>query len=242
MAAPTIPVSAEENLRDPIDIRVDIIHPDPIAIVAFPMAVVVRTQAQHGEAIQGILEHLQGVPIEEEMSALRFRMGMVEAKNASLRGKIKTMEAIETITRSQEKRAHMEIERHLASVQESQYVRPSKVMEKVRSVAYKLELPQELSRVHQTFQVSNMKKCYTDEPLAVPLNGFHIKNKLHFIEEPAEIMDQEVKRLKESRVPIVKVRWNSRRGPEFTWEREDQFRNKYPHLFTKTASSSSVAS
>ncbi|GJU86887.1 hypothetical protein Tco_1294433 [Tanacetum coccineum] len=85
-----------------------------------------------------------------------------------------------------------------------------------------------------------MKKCYTEEPLAVLLKGFHIKNKLHFIEEPTEIMDQEVKRLKESRVPIVKVRWNSRRGPEFTWEREDQFRKKYPHLFTKTASSSSV--
>ncbi|GJS92353.1 hypothetical protein Tco_0799321 [Tanacetum coccineum] len=103
MDAPTIPVSAEENLGDPIDIRVDIIHPEPVAAVAFPAAAVVRTQAQHGEAIRGILEHLQGVPIEEEMSTLRFRMGMVEAENASLRGKIKTMEAIETITRSQEK-------------------------------------------------------------------------------------------------------------------------------------------
>ncbi|GKC55089.1 hypothetical protein Tco_1077834 [Tanacetum coccineum] len=85
MAASTIPISAKENLRDPIDIRVDIIHPQPVTAVAFPATVVVRTQAKHGEAIRGILQHLQGVPIEEEMSTLRFRMGMVEAENASLR-------------------------------------------------------------------------------------------------------------------------------------------------------------
>ncbi|GJS23950.1 hypothetical protein Tco_0452582 [Tanacetum coccineum] len=91
-----------------------------------------------------------------------------------------------------------------------------KVMEEVGSIAYKLELPQELSRVHHTFHVSNLKKCYTDEPLAVPFNGFHIEDKLHFIEEPAEIMDQKVKRLKQSRILVVKVRWNSGRGPEFT--------------------------
>ncbi|GJW29543.1 putative reverse transcriptase domain-containing protein [Tanacetum coccineum] len=122
------------------------------------------------------------------------------------------------------------------------YVGPFKVLEKVGSVAYKLELPQELSRVHNTFHVSNLKKCYADEPLAVPLDGLHFDDKLQFVEEPVEIMDREVKRLKRSRIPIIKVRWNSRRGPEFTWEREDQFRKKYPHLFTKTAPSSSVAS
>ncbi|GJZ59803.1 hypothetical protein Tco_0615619 [Tanacetum coccineum] len=80
------------------------------------------------------------------------------------------------------------------------------------------------------------------ETLAVPLDGLHFDDKLQFVEEPVEIMDHEVKRLKQSRIPLVKVRWNSRRGPEFTWEREDQFRKKYPHLFTKTAPSSSVAS
>ncbi|GJV80260.1 hypothetical protein Tco_1516130 [Tanacetum coccineum] len=77
-----------------------------------------------------------------------------------------------------------------------------------------------------------------DEPLAVPLDGLHIDDKLHFVEEPIEIMDHEVKRLRQSRVLIVKVRWNSRRGPEFIWEREDQFQKKYPHLFIKTAPSS----
>ncbi|GKC00081.1 putative reverse transcriptase domain-containing protein, partial [Tanacetum coccineum] len=103
------------------------------------------------------------------------------------------------------------------------YVGPFKVLAKVRAVAYKLELPQELSRVHSTFHVSNLKKCYSDEPLAVSLDGLHIDDKLRFVEEPVEIMYQEVKWLKQSRIPIVKVRWNSRRGPEFTWEREDQF-------------------
>ncbi|GKA70423.1 putative reverse transcriptase domain-containing protein [Tanacetum coccineum] len=122
------------------------------------------------------------------------------------------------------------------------YVGPFKVLEKVGSVAYKLELPKELSRVHNTFHVSNLKKCYADEPLAVPLDGLHFDDKLQFVEEPVEIMDREVKQLRRSRVLIVKVRWNSRRGPEFTWEREDQFRKKYPHLFAKTAPSSSAAS
>ncbi|GJY08452.1 hypothetical protein Tco_0375506, partial [Tanacetum coccineum] len=74
----------------------------------------------------------------------------------------------------------------------------------------------------------------------VPLEGLQVDDKLHFVEEPVEILDHEVKQLRRSRVPIVKVRWNSRRGPEFTWEREDQFRKKYPHLFTKTAPSSSA--
>ncbi|GKB15008.1 putative reverse transcriptase domain-containing protein [Tanacetum coccineum] len=83
------------------------------------------------------------------------------------------------------------------------------------------------------------KKCYADEPLAVPLDGHHIDDNLHFIEEPVGIMDREVKRLKQSLILIFKVRWNSKRGPEFTWEREDQFQKKYPHLFTKTAPSSS---
>ncbi|GKC47935.1 hypothetical protein Tco_1065657 [Tanacetum coccineum] len=125
------------------------------------------------------------------------------------------------------------------------YVGPFKVLEKVGEVAYKIDLPEELSRVHNTFHVSNLKKCHANEPLAVLLNGLHFDDKLHFVEEPVEIMDREVKRLKRSRIPLVKVRWNSQRGPEFTWECEDQFWKKYPHLFTKkikTAPSTSAAS
>ncbi|GJS91373.1 putative reverse transcriptase domain-containing protein [Tanacetum coccineum] len=122
------------------------------------------------------------------------------------------------------------------------YVGPFKVLEKVGYVAYKLELPKELSRVHNTFHVSNLKKCYADEPLAVPLDGLYFDGKLQFVKELVKVMDREVKQLRRIRVLIVKVRWNSRRGPEFTWEREDQFRKKYLHIFTKTAPSSSAAS
>ncbi|GJS72611.1 hypothetical protein Tco_0705452 [Tanacetum coccineum] len=114
------------------------------------------------------------------------------------------------------------------------YIGPFKVLAKVKTIAYKLKLPQELSRVHSTFHVSNLKKCLSDESLVISLDEIQINDKLHFVEEPVEIMDREVKRLKQSRIPIVKVRWNSIRGPEFTWERKDQIRSKYPHLFTNT--------
>nr|GEZ44715.1 putative reverse transcriptase domain-containing protein [Tanacetum cinerariifolium] len=122
------------------------------------------------------------------------------------------------------------------------HVGPFKVLEKIGKVAYKLELPEELSKVHNTFHVSNLKKCHANEPLADLLDGIHFDDKLHFVEEPVEIMDHEVKWLKRSQIPLVKVRWNSKRGHEFTWEREDQFRKKYPHLFAKIAPPSSVAS
>nr|GFC58181.1 putative reverse transcriptase domain-containing protein [Tanacetum cinerariifolium] len=85
------------------------------------------------------------------------------------------------------------------------YVGPFKILERIGDVAYKLDLLEELSRVHNTFHVSNLKKCYADEPLAIPLDGLHFDDKLHFVEEPVEIMDCEVKRLKQSRIPLVKV-------------------------------------
>ncbi|GJW26158.1 hypothetical protein Tco_0039969 [Tanacetum coccineum] len=84
------------------------------------------------------------------------------------------------------------------------------------------------------------KKCSSDESLVIPLDEIHIDDKLYFIEEPVEIMDREVKRLKQSRIPIVKVRWNSKRGPDFTWEREDQMLKKYPRLFANPASTSNA--
>ncbi|GJT12282.1 putative reverse transcriptase domain-containing protein [Tanacetum coccineum] len=83
-----------------------------------------------------------------------------------------------------------------------------------------------LSRVHNTFHVSNLKKCLSDESLVIPLEELRVDDKLHFVEEPVEVMDREIKQLKRSRIPIIKVRWNSKRGPEFTWEREDQFKQK----------------
>ncbi|GJU20244.1 hypothetical protein Tco_1153586 [Tanacetum coccineum] len=121
------------------------------------------------------------------------------------------------------------------------YIRPFKIIAKVGTVAYRLELPEKLSRVHSTFHVSNLKKCLVDEPLVIPLDEIQVDNKLHFIEEPVEIMNCGVKRLKQSRILIVKVHWNSRRGPEFTWECEDQMKKNYPHLFTNFAPVAEVA-
>nr|GEW12256.1 putative reverse transcriptase domain, ribonuclease H-like domain, aspartic peptidase domain protein [Tanacetum cinerariifolium] len=122
------------------------------------------------------------------------------------------------------------------------YIGPFKVLSKVRDVAYRLELPQQLSRVHNMFHVSNLKKCLSDESLVISLDELRIDDKLHFVEEPVEILDREIKQLKKSRIIIIKVRWNSKRGPEFTWEREAQSKQKYPHLFTKTTPSSSAVS
>ncbi|GJR72929.1 putative reverse transcriptase domain-containing protein [Tanacetum coccineum] len=84
--------------------------------------------------------------------------------------------------------------------------------------------------------------CLSDKLLSIPLDEIQIEDKLNFIEEPVEIMDRDVKQLKQSRILNVKVRWNSRRGPEFTWEREDQMKKKYPHLFVNPASTSKVLS
>ncbi|GKC45978.1 hypothetical protein Tco_1063700 [Tanacetum coccineum] len=99
------------------------------------------------------------------------------------------------------------------------YIGPFKIIAKVGTVTYRLELTEQLRRVHSTFYVSNLKKCLSDETLAIPLDEIQIDDKLYFIEEPVKIMDREVKLLKQSRIPINKVCWNSRRGPEFTWER-----------------------
>ncbi|GKD67750.1 hypothetical protein Tco_1321840 [Tanacetum coccineum] len=123
-----------------------------------------------------------------------------------------------------------------------QYIRPFKIITKVGTVDYRLELPEQLSRVHSTCHVSNLKKCLSGKTLIIPLNEIQIDDKLHFIEEPIEIMDRKVKRLKQSRIPIVRVRWNSKRGPEFTWERKDRMQNKYPHLFANSAPVADVTS
>ncbi|GKF49098.1 hypothetical protein Tco_0142349 [Tanacetum coccineum] len=121
------------------------------------------------------------------------------------------------------------------------YVGPFEIIERIGPVAYRLRLPQELSCVHDTFHVSNLKKCLADANLHVPLKEIKVYMTLRFVEEPVEIMDREVKRLKRSRIPIVKVRWNSKRGPEFTWEREDHMKAKYPHLFSEQVADDSTS-
>ncbi|GJU70795.1 hypothetical protein Tco_1262200 [Tanacetum coccineum] len=238
--APTIPISDEENLGDPIDIRVDIIHPEPVTVITFLTAAV------------------------EELTGLRFRVDITEADNASLRARIKTTEAIEKITRNHERQVRNKTEQQLAAVQEKERIKPLRVRALVMTIG--LDLPKQIlnaqteaqkpenlkhedvgatSRVEQGSQYISciqLEEVLCRRTLVVPLDGLHIDDKLHFVEEQVEVMDREVKRLKQSRIPSVKVRWNSRRGLEFTWERKDQFRKKYPHLFTEIAPSSSAVS
>ncbi|GKE21107.1 putative reverse transcriptase domain-containing protein [Tanacetum coccineum] len=111
------------------------------------------------------------------------------------------------------------------------YVGPFEILERIGLVAYRLRLPEELSSVHDTFHVSNLKKYLADANLHVLLNEIKVDKTLCFVEEPVEIMDREIKKLKRKKITLVKVRWNSKRGPEFTWEHEDQMRIKYPQLF-----------
>ncbi|GJS97621.1 putative reverse transcriptase domain-containing protein [Tanacetum coccineum] len=111
----------------------------------------------------------------------------------------------------------------------------------VGPVAYRLKLPQELSCVHDTFHVSNLKKCLAEPDVQVPLDEIEIDENLRFVEEPIEIVERDVKKLKRRRIPLVKVRWNSRQGAEYTWEHEDQFRKRYPNLFSEPVPSSNVA-
>ncbi|GJX73078.1 putative reverse transcriptase domain-containing protein [Tanacetum coccineum] len=109
----------------------------------------------------------------------------------------------------------------------------SRVLAKVGKVP-KAGTSSKSEQVHPYFHVSNLKKCYANEPLVMPLEGIHVDDKLQFVEEPVEIMEREIKRLKQSRIPLVKVRWNSRRGPEFTWERERIDQNKNTHNSSQT--------
>nr|GEX08571.1 putative reverse transcriptase domain-containing protein [Tanacetum cinerariifolium] len=127
---------------------------------------------------------------------------------------------IEVGPRDQEKKPHEVISR-----------RPFEIVERVGLVAYRLRLPKELVRIHDMFHVSNLKKCLADVNLHVSLDEVNVDDKLRFVEEPIEIWDHGVKKLKRRWIPIVKVRWNSRRGTEFIWEQEDEMKHKYPHLF-----------
>nr|GEX99003.1 putative reverse transcriptase domain-containing protein [Tanacetum cinerariifolium] len=106
------------------------------------------------------------------------------------------------------------------------YVGPFEILERIGLVAYRLRLPEELNIVHDTFHVSNLKKCLADASLYVPLDEIKLDKTLRFVEEPVEIMDREIKKLKRRKIALVKVRWNSKCEPEFTWEHEDQMRIK----------------
>nr|GEX80016.1 putative reverse transcriptase domain-containing protein [Tanacetum cinerariifolium] len=119
------------------------------------------------------------------------------------------------------------------------YIGPFKILKRIGPMAYKLELPKEFSNVQNTFYISNLKKCLSDKSLIIPMKELKLDDKLNFVEKSIEIMDREIKQLRQSRIPIINVRWNSKRGPEYTWEREDEIYTKYLHLFANISLSSS---
>ena len=96
------------------------------------------------------------------------------------------------------------------------YIGPFEITERVGEVAYRLRLPNELLGIHDVFHVSNLKKCLADKALAMPHEDVQIDESLKFIEKPLSIVDREKKRLRRKKISLVKVKWDSRRGPEYT--------------------------
>ncbi|KAI3741139.1 hypothetical protein L1987_58806 [Smallanthus sonchifolius] len=111
------------------------------------------------------------------------------------------------------------------------FIGPFKVMARVGAVAYRLELPEGLSRLHNTFHVSHLRKCLADESTFVPLDDIEIDEKLNYVEEPMAILDRKVKRLRNKEISQVLVRWEHRKGAEMTWETEEEMLKFYPNLF-----------
>nr|GEU71928.1 putative reverse transcriptase domain-containing protein [Tanacetum cinerariifolium] len=133
-----------------------------------------------------------------------------------------------------------------AEVEDAQLTGPAiiyKTTQKIVQIKSRIQAARDRQKSYANIRRKPMvfQKCVSEESLVIPLEELRVDDKLHFMEEPVEVMVREIKKLKRIRIPIIKVRWNSKRGPEFTREREDQFKKTYPHLFTKTAPSSSVA-
>ncbi|XP_021995016.1 uncharacterized protein LOC110891706 [Helianthus annuus] len=121
------------------------------------------------------------------------------------------------------------------------YIGPFEILERIGTIAYKRKFPEELPSVHDMSHVSKLKKSVTQETFVIPAYKIQVNDKLQFTEEPVEVMDWKVHKTWRSRIKLVKVRWNSRHGPEFTWEREDQIKSEYPHLFHNSPATDNAA-
>ncbi|GJT89668.1 hypothetical protein Tco_1078513 [Tanacetum coccineum] len=162
---------------------------------------------------------------------------MLENKNSLewFEGKVQNRSVLSTLRRS----LVMAASKSIFGYKQSQDMDKEEERERKKVIrVFYILLPEELSGVHDTFHVSNLKKCLAEASLHVPLGEIKVDKTLRFVEEPVEIMDREVKSLKRSKIALVKVRWNSKRGPEFTWEREDYMKSKYPQLFVDRADES----
>ena len=111
------------------------------------------------------------------------------------------------------------------------YIGPYQVIARIGKVAYRLELPEELSLIHDTFHVSQLRKCIVDETAVVPLEDIQIDERLNYVEKPIAILERKVKTLRNKEIGTVKVQWQHRKGSEWTWEPEAEMRAHYPELF-----------
>ncbi|KAJ9552734.1 hypothetical protein OSB04_016779 [Centaurea solstitialis] len=113
------------------------------------------------------------------------------------------------------------------------FIGPFMVLARVGKVAYRLELPEVLGQIHDTFHVSQLRKCLTDEMAHVPLDDIQVDESLNYIERPVAVLEQKVKKLRNKEIGIVKVQWQHRKGSEWTWEPEAEMRERYPDLFSE---------
>jgi len=110
------------------------------------------------------------------------------------------------------------------------YIGPYKIIARVGKVAYRLELPDELRPIHNTFHVSQLRKCVVDETSVISLEDIDINDKLNYVEKPIAIVDRKTKALRNKVIDLVKVQWKHRKGSEWTWEPEAEMRQHYPEL------------
>ena len=115
------------------------------------------------------------------------------------------------------------------------FIGPFRVLARVGRVAYRLDLPVELSQIHNTFHVSQLRKCLVDESAVVPLEDIQVDSSLNYIERPVAILDRKTKTLRNKAIQLVKVQWQHRKGSEWTWEAEEEMREHYPELFADSA-------
>nr|GEU54876.1 putative reverse transcriptase domain-containing protein [Tanacetum cinerariifolium] len=165
--------------------------------------------------------------MDEDIPKTTFRTRFWQSMQSALGTQLDMSTAYHPQTDGQSKRTIQTLEDMLRS----RVIDLEKILKRIGPVAYTPELPEELSNIHNTFYISNLKKCLSDESPVIPMKELRLDDKLNFMEKPVEIMDRQVKQLRQNHIPIVKVRWNSKRVPKFTWERDDQIRAKYPHLF-----------
>ncbi|KAJ9552857.1 hypothetical protein OSB04_016902 [Centaurea solstitialis] len=113
------------------------------------------------------------------------------------------------------------------------YIGPYEIIERIGPVAYRLELPEGLRGVHNTFHVSNLRKCLAEPDAAIPLQEISVDPKLNFVEEPVAVVDRKIRKLRNKEIDLVKVQWKFHKGQECTWEAELEMRERYPHLFVE---------